>query len=143
MGAAEDLDRAKPTLPPAPCKPPKPPRSTTSLPFSPSATVWRWLGATTLAGRSDLAEFVQSLSARQAVLVRVDLPGGESLAAPPAGARVVALSGKSADAKFLSPTADVDPQIQGQGFIFPSSLTPSRWPRASRLQSGCKCRATR
>jgi multidrug efflux pump subunit AcrA (membrane-fusion protein) len=31
---------------------------------------------------------------------------------------VVTLSGKTADGKFLSATADVDPQIQGQGFIF-------------------------
>jgi multidrug efflux pump subunit AcrA (membrane-fusion protein) len=65
-----------------------------------------------------LVEFVQSLASRQAVLVRVDLPGGETLAAPPSGARVVALSGKATDAKFFSPTIDVDPQIQGQGFIF-------------------------
>jgi len=72
----------------------------------------------TLAGRNDLPDFVQSLASRRAALVRVDLPAGESLAAPPAGARVVTLSGKTADAKFLSPTTDVDPQIQGQGFIF-------------------------
>jgi hypothetical protein len=72
----------------------------------------------TLAGRSDLAEFVQLLASRQAVLLRVDLPGGESLAALPAGARVVTLSGKTAEAKFLSPTVDVDPQFQGQGLLF-------------------------
>jgi hypothetical protein len=78
---------------------------------------------TTLAGRDDLAAFVQSLTARQAVLVRVDLPAGENLAAPPASARVVALSGKTTAAKFLSPAPDVDPQIQGQGFIF--SLQPN------------------
>jgi multidrug efflux system membrane fusion protein len=73
---------------------------------------------TTLAGRDDLADFVQLLTARQAVLVRVDLTVGDSLTAPPAGARVVALNGKTTGAKFLSPAADVDPQIQGQGFIF-------------------------
>ena len=28
------------------------------------------------------------------------------------------MSGKTTEAKFLSPTVDVDPQIQGQGFIF-------------------------
>jgi hypothetical protein len=71
-----------------------------------------------LAGRNDLAALVQLLTARQAVLLRVDLPGGEALAAPPADARVVTLSGKTAEAKFLSPAAEVDPQIQGQGFIF-------------------------
>jgi hypothetical protein len=77
----------------------------------------------TLAARSDLADFVQLLTVRQAVLLRVDLPGGESLAAPPSGARVVALSGKTTEAKFLSPTVEVDPQIQGQGFIF--SIQPN------------------
>ena len=71
-----------------------------------------------LAGRSDLAGFVQSLALRQAVLLRVDLAGDESLAALPTGARVVTLSGKTAEAKFLSPAPDVDPQFQGQGFIF-------------------------
>jgi hypothetical protein len=80
-------------------------------------------GGTALAGRNDLVDFVQALSARQAALVRVDLPGGESLAAPPAAARVVSLSGKTADAKFLSPALDVDPQFQGQGFIY--SIQPN------------------
>ena len=42
-----------------------------------------------LAGRNDLTHFVQLLTSRQAVLLRVDLPGGESLAAPAPGARVV------------------------------------------------------
>jgi hypothetical protein len=79
---------------------------------------------TTLAGRDDLADFVHSLTARLAVLVRVDLPAGENLAVPPTTARVVALSGKTTVAKFLSPTPDVDPQIQGQGFIF--SIQPNQ-----------------
>jgi hypothetical protein len=76
-----------------------------------------------LAGRNDLAGFVQLLTARQAVLVRVDLPGGESLAAPPPGARVVTLSGKTTEAKFLSPVTEVDPLLQGQGFVF--SIQPN------------------
>ena len=71
-----------------------------------------------LAGRGDLADFVQLLVARQAALVRVDLPGGESLAAQPAAARVVALSGATSEAKFLSRAVEVDPQTQGEGFIF-------------------------
>ena len=76
-----------------------------------------------LAGRNDLAGFVQLLTDRQAVLLRVDLPGGESLAAPPAGARVVTLSGKTTEAKYLSPVTEVDPLIQGQGFVF--SIQPN------------------
>jgi hypothetical protein len=71
-----------------------------------------------LAGRNDLTNFVQLLTSRQTVLLRVDLPGGESLATPPPGARVVTLSGKTTQAKFLGPVTDVDPVIQGQGFVF-------------------------
>jgi hypothetical protein len=71
-----------------------------------------------LAGRNDLTNFVQLLTSRQAVLLRVDLPGGESLATPPPGARVVTLAGKTTQAKFLGPVTDVDPMIQGQGFVF-------------------------
>ena len=71
-----------------------------------------------LAGRADLAEFVQLLTTRKAALARVDLPAGETLEPTPAAARLVALSGKTAEAKFLCPVPDVDPQIQGQGFIF-------------------------
>ena len=76
-----------------------------------------------LAGRDDLTNFASALTARQAVLVRVDLPAGESLAGPPAGARVAALSGKTAEANYLGPVTEVDPLIQGQGFIF--SIQPN------------------
>ncbi len=72
----------------------------------------------TLAGREDLTNFVKLLTARQAVLLRVDLPGGESLAAPPPGARVVTLSGRTTQAKYLGPVTEVDPLIQGQGFVY-------------------------
>jgi hypothetical protein len=75
-----------------------------------------------------LADFVRALTLRQAVLVRVDLPGGVVLAAPPAGARVASLSGKTAQAEFLSQAADVDPQIQGQGFVL--SIQPNAIPLA-------------
>ncbi|MGA2557315.1 MAG: hypothetical protein ABSG04_13680, partial [Verrucomicrobiota bacterium] len=77
----------------------------------------------TLAGREDLTNFVKLLTARQAVLLRVDLPGGESLPTPPPGARVVTLSGRTTQAGFVSPVTEVDPLIQGQGFIF--SIQPN------------------
>jgi hypothetical protein len=73
---------------------------------------------TALANRDDLRAFIDSLVALQAGIVRVDLPVGEALLTPPAQARVVTLSGQTAEAKFLSPVAAVDPQMQGQGFIF-------------------------
>jgi hypothetical protein len=78
----------------------------------------------TLAGRDDLVDFVQLLTARQAVLVRVDLPAGENPASPPEAARMVALSGKMTGAKFLSLAPDVDSQFQGQGYLF--SVQPNQ-----------------
>jgi hypothetical protein len=73
---------------------------------------------TALANREDLPAFIDSLVAFQVAIVRVDLPVGEALPAPPARARVVTLSGQTGEGKFLSPVAAVDPQMQGQGFIF-------------------------
>jgi len=60
----------------------------------------------TLAGRNDLADFARLLASREAALIRVDLPAGEMMAAPPSGARLVTLSDKTADAKYLSPAPD-------------------------------------
>ena len=71
-----------------------------------------------VADQKDLPGFVQSLAALEAVLVRIDLPAGETLKAPPASARIVALSGRSSEAEFLEPAPSADPQMQGQGFIF-------------------------
>jgi hypothetical protein len=71
-----------------------------------------------LANREDLPAFINSVVTMQTVLVRVDLPVGQSLAAPPAEARIRTLSGQMAVAKFLNPVASVDPQMQGQGFVF-------------------------
>jgi hypothetical protein len=58
------------------------------------------------------------------VLVRVDLPVGETLESP-AGARIVTATGGSAEAEFLDAASGVDPQMQGRGFFFlmkPNSL---------------------
>jgi hypothetical protein len=76
-----------------------------------------------IAEQNDLPAFARSLTSQNAVLVRVDLPAGETLAAPPLGARVSTLSGNSAEAEFLEPAPNVDPQTQGQGFLF---LLPAR-----------------
>jgi hypothetical protein len=78
-----------------------------------------------VADQKDLPEFVQSLSSIQAALIRIDLPVGETLKEPPAGARIATLSGNSADAQALGMAPSTDPQMQGQGFIFllkPNSL---------------------
>ena len=79
----------------------------------------------TVADQKDLPSFLHDLTSLETVLVRIDLPVGETLKEPPAGARVVKLSGASADAVFLEMAPSVDPQMQGQGFIFllkPNSL---------------------
>ena len=78
-----------------------------------------------VAEQKDLPGFIQSLSSLGAALVRIDLPVGEALKEPPASARIAALSGASADAEFLELSPSVDPQMQGQGFVFllkPNSL---------------------
>jgi hypothetical protein len=50
-------------------------------------------------------------------LVRIDLPLGTTIETP-AGARICTPSGKSIDAEFLSLAPNVDPQMQGRGFLF-------------------------
>jgi hypothetical protein len=71
-----------------------------------------------LVDRNDLPAFVQSLTAGNASLVRLDLPAGEVPPALPIGARVVSLSGGSADAEFLGAASSTDPQTQGRGYFF-------------------------
>jgi hypothetical protein len=78
-----------------------------------------------VADQKDLPGFVKSLTTLEAALVRIDLPVGETLKDPPAGARFATLSGQSSEAEFLGRTLSIDPQMQGQGFIFlvkPNSL---------------------
>jgi hypothetical protein len=78
-----------------------------------------------VADQKDLPGFAQSLNSLEAALVRIDLPVGETPKEPLAGARIAKLAGASADAELLEPAPSVDPQMQGQGFIFllkPNSL---------------------
>jgi hypothetical protein len=83
-----------------------------------------------VADQKDLPAFSHSLTTLEAALVRIDLPVGETLKAPPAGARIAKLSGASAEAEMLGPAPSVDPQMQGQGFIFLLK------PNALRLTAG-------
>jgi hypothetical protein len=73
---------------------------------------------TALSERNDLPGFVQSLASGSNCLVRLDLPAGEILPALPVGARIITLSGGSADAEFLGAAAATDPQTQGRGYFF-------------------------
>lgn len=55
-----------------------------------------------------------------AALVRVDLPAGETLPAPPASARIVALTDETrfVSAAFVGATDGVNPQTQSQSYFF-------------------------
>jgi hypothetical protein len=78
-----------------------------------------------VADQNDLPAFIHDLSSLETALVRIDLPVGETLKEPPASARIANLSGASADAGLLEKASSVDPQMQGQGFLFllkPNSL---------------------
>jgi hypothetical protein len=76
------------------------------------------------------SDFFQSLARQETVLVRLDLPAGESVAEAPTAAQLT-LPGteQTAAAIFLGRAATTDPQVQGAGFIFvvtnaPATLTP-------------------
>ena len=71
-----------------------------------------------VAEQKDLPGFIQSLTSREKVLIRIDLAAGENLPASPTGVRLVTLSGSSVEAEFLGAASAVDPQTQGRGFIF-------------------------
>lgn len=70
-----------------------------------------------VADRADLPAFVRSLAAGESALVRIDLAADEIPAARPVGARIVTLSGATADADFLGTAAATDPQTQGRGYF--------------------------
>lgn len=61
-----------------------------------------------------------------AALVRVDLPAGETLPAPPASVRIVALTDetKSVTGEFAGATDGVNPQTQSQSFFFSAKGRP-------------------
>ena len=71
-----------------------------------------------VADQTNLPAFIQPLTAQNAVLIRLDLPVGQTLAARPSHARITSLSGKSAEAEYLGTTATVDPQTLGRGAMF-------------------------
>lgn len=76
------------------------------------------------------AEFFQSLARQENVLVRLDLPAGESAAEAPTAAQLtVPGTAQPIAADFLGRAAATDPQVQGAGFIFvvtnaPAALAP-------------------
>jgi hypothetical protein len=82
-----------------------------------------------VADHPDLPAFVRSLAAGDSALVRLDLSVDEAPAVVPVGARILTLSGASADADFLGAAAATDPQTQGRGyFVLVSSNSISLAP---------------
>jgi hypothetical protein len=81
-----------------------------------------------IAEHKDLPAFVRSLVARETALVRVELPAGESLHSPPSSARLVTLANPDdfIEAQFLGNAVDVDPQTQGQAFLFLAKATSGK-----------------
>jgi len=78
-----------------------------------------------IASRPDLQAFVASLAARQAALIRVDLPLGDQPKAPPVGGRVapVGTPGNAMEAQVLGPAPTTDPQTQTEGYLLFAKTT--------------------
>jgi hypothetical protein len=72
-----------------------------------------------IASRQDLQAFVASLAARQAALIRADLPLGDRPKVPPSGGRVapVGVPEDVIEAQILGPAPTTDPQTQTEGYL--------------------------
>lgn len=79
-----------------------------------------------LENQGDLPDYIKSLTSLSTVMARVDLPAGEHLKAPPVGARIVTLSGDSVTAEYFGAALNVDPQTQGEGYMFLIQTNTSR-----------------
>jgi len=72
-----------------------------------------------LVERTDPGMFARSLTLGETALVRIDLPAGEALKSTPVSARLVSLNDEvDSHADLFGPAPAVDPQTQGQGFLF-------------------------
>ncbi len=73
-----------------------------------------------IASRVDLPALVASLAARQAALIRVDVPLGDGPPAPPVGARLAPAGAPDhvIEAQMLGPAPTTDPQSQTEGYLF-------------------------
>lgn len=81
---------------------------------------------TTLAGRADLPKLAAALLARDAGLVRVDIPGGEKLPPTPLTVKITPVQGgdEPMTVELLGPAPMVDAQAQGSAFIALLNQTP-------------------
>jgi hypothetical protein len=81
-----------------------------------------------LANRADLLQLTRSLVSLEAALVRVDLPAGAGLATPPAKARLFAPANEAElfEAEFIGPATSIEPEFQGQAFLYLATQTKRR-----------------
>ena len=86
-----------------------------------------------VAEHKDLAAFAKSLAVLETILVRVDLPAGQTLAALPGSVRIVGLSDETnlGEAGFFGIVPGVDPQTQSRGFLFLAKQSPQLVPNAA------------
>jgi hypothetical protein len=65
-------------------------------------------------------EILSLITSNQAALVRMDLPAGENLSAPPLSAKILLATSETdpVSADFLDAMPGVDPQFQGQSYLF-------------------------
>lgn len=81
-----------------------------------------------LANRADLPQLSRSLASLEAALIRVDLSAGETLPAPPTKAQIFAPANEAElfEAEFIGPATRIEPEFQGQAFLYLVSRTNRR-----------------
>jgi membrane fusion protein, multidrug efflux system len=81
-----------------------------------------------MAAQADLPAFARALVTQENLLVRLELPAGEALKEAPAVARLVPLAqdAQPLEATFFGWPTVMDPQSQGQGFLFLVKGNPLR-----------------
>jgi multidrug efflux system membrane fusion protein len=78
--------------------------------------------------RTDLPEFIQNLGSLASALVELRVPASQGAALSPTAARLLTLGDETntIPAELLGPAPNVDPQMQGRGFLFLVSPNPQR-----------------
>jgi len=76
-----------------------------------------WGGA--LATRADLESLTSSLLTQESAVVRVAMPAGDALSAPPASIRITSTTGDgdSREAELIGPAPTADPQSPGPAYL--------------------------
>ncbi len=88
-----------------------------------------------LANRADLLQLSRSLASLEAALLRVDLPAGAGLTTPPAKARLFAPANEDElfEAEFIGPATSIEPEFQGQAFLYLATQTKRRLAPGANL----------